>query len=206
MKHKQNNAHRTFFLNSVRGVLRAQWWQYVFLAGLMLSGLLCARAQASNTLKLSTLVVKGTCTFILPQDIDLGYAIPADFPQNGGTVRTRTFSIILKDCLGPTGGTERAGVVFTGTTLTGDPTIFSEDTTGAAGFMFKEGDYTGGLSAFKAAAGTVKAGEPSQESMFPRGTLPADGTVVPYSVGFVATGTPPAGKVTAKVSFQMSYR
>lgn len=206
MKYKHNNAHRTLFLNSEWGVPRTPWRRCVLFTGLVVSGLLCIRAQAGDTLTLSTLMVKGTCTFTLPQDMNLGYAVPAEFTKNGGTVRTQTFGVMLSGCIGPTGGTERAGVVLTGTTLSGDPTVFSEDASGVAGFMFKEGYYSGGLSAFKAAGGTVTAGVPGQESLFQPGKLPVDGTVVPYTVGFVANGVPPAGKVRATVSFQMSYR
>lgn len=173
---------------------------------LFMAFIICPVVHATNVLSLSTTVFKGSCTFILPESVELGIATQEDFTLYGGTVHTLPFDVRLTGCIGPSGGTERASIIFMGTTLTSDRTIFNDNASDMAGFMFKEGHYNGELSSFKSSSGTVTEGMPSQEKFFIPGKLPDDGTIVPYTVGFVSNGKPNTGRVSAKVTFQMSYR
>lgn len=177
-------------------------WVWIMLVSLLLS----IRVNASDTLNLSVMIAKGTCEFVLPPKVELGSVASSSFLENGGTASIAQFSIGLKKCTGSPSASEKAGIVFKGRTLLGDPTeIFNDDANGKAGFMFKEGTYSGNLANFKNSAGTVLKDSPS--SMLKAGTVPEDGTSVPYTVGFVALDkvTPSQGDVTSSISFEISY-
>lgn len=184
-------------------------WGALPVVGLLLLSGGTVRASTTATLNLSTQIVAGTCTFVLPETVSLGNFVPADFTDNNGTVRVQPFDMTLKDCSGPSGSAATPGVIFGGTTLDNSQgMIFNDAHNGQAGFMFKEGHYAGSLANYKAAIGTVKSGDISAQSQFKKGEVPADGKVVQYSVGFVSEGgqAPAVADVNAVVSFQMAYR
>lgn len=173
----------------------------------------------SCTVQLEGLVTKGACEFDFTPNLPFDRVIPADFTENGGTAQIKTFTLTLHDCVGPEGGSAKAGVMFLGTTLT-DPgqahagAIFSEDDTGVMGFMFRAGKFTKSLVDFRK-NGTdldlVVNGQPAtwDNDRFDLGVVPVNGTQVVYTAGFVwnGSGTIPVNKtVTAVVTFAMNYR
>lgn len=177
----------------------------LFLSMLMTGG----AAQAANILTLSTSVQVGTCEFILPPEVLLGYVLPGDFASHNGTASVRHFNVRLTGCTGPQGGTAIPGIVLSGNTLPGsNDEIFSDTPSLNAGFMFREGSYSGDLSDFQTPTGMVKKGEPTWQSRFQPGDIPADGTTLDYTAGFVSDGraTPSVGDVKAAVSFKIVYR
>lgn len=171
----------------------------------------------SCTVQLEGLVTKGACEFDFTPNLPFDRVIPADFTENGGTAQIKTFTLTLHDCVGPEGGSAKAGVMFLGTTLT-DPgqapagAIFSEDNTGVMGFMFRAGKFTKSLGDFrKNGTDLVVNGMPAtwDDDRFDPGVVPVNGTPVEYTAGFVwnGKGTIPVNKtVTAVVTFGMNYR
>lgn len=166
-------------------------------------------AQAGNILNLKTSVQVGTCEFILPPEVLMGYVLPDDFASHNGTASVRHFNVQLTNCTGPQGGTAIPGIVLSGNTLPGsNDEIFSDTPSLNAGFMFREGSYIGDLSGFKTPTEMIRKGEPTWQSRFQPGEIPHDGTTLAYTAGFVSggTGTPSLGDVKAAVSFKVVYR
>lgn len=167
--------------------------------------------------QLEGLVTKGACEFDVTPDLPFDKVIPADFTDNGGTAQIKTFSLKLHNCVGPEGGSARAGVSFFGATLTDpgvapDDAVFSEESGGNMGFMFRAGKFTQSLANFrKDGPDVVLNDRPAtwDDSRFTPGEVPEDGTGVEYTAGFVwnGKGTIPVNKtVKAVVTFAMNYR
>lgn len=170
----------------------------------------------SCTVQLEGLVTKGACDFDFTPNLSFDRVIPADFTENGGTAQIKTFTLTLHNCVGPDGGSAKAGVMFLGTTLA-DPgqapagAIFSEDDSGNMGFMFRAGKYTKSLGDFrKNGTDLVVNGMPAtwDDGRFDPGVVPVNGTPVVYTAGFVwnGNGAIPEKAVTAVVTFAMNYR
>ncbi|HFD2064122.1 TPA: fimbrial protein [Serratia marcescens] len=164
-------------------------------------------ANPSAELTMEAAVSKGACEFTFPPKVDLGKVSADEFTRNGGTGSMKPFTLTIGHCVGG-GGTLRAGVVFEGRVLNGtNGTVFNDEPAGQAGFMFKEGTYTGTLADFRDAPGTVMAGKPTYGTHFTPGEVPAEGTQLAYTAGFVSLpGVRPAqGNVVAKIVFRVSY-
>lgn len=164
---------------------------------------------SSNELTLEAAVSRGSCEYSVPPTVSLGNFIPADFAETGpSTVKTMPFDVVVTNCTGQPGSYDRPGLKFTGETPPDNTALFTNDPLKRVGFMFREGHYTGSLASFWGAPedeGVVAQGETSGKGAFKEGQLPADGTVVPYTVGFVADGRPGTGEVKASVTIQISY-
>ncbi|TXE24469.1 type 1 fimbrial protein [Serratia marcescens] len=165
-----------------------------------------ALEDADNALTLSVSVIQGTCSLTLPKTLTFEPAIPALFAQQGRTAAVQPLTLTLKDCAA--GHTAPVGLVLSGTTLKDDPRIFNNRGSdgGEVGFMFKDRAYTGGPADFLNADGTVTADTVSGKGYFAGGHIPEDGTEVTYAVGFVATGRPPVGTVSADVTIEVAYQ
>lgn len=171
----------------------------------------------SCTVKLEGLVTKGACEFDFTPNLPFDRVIPADFIENDGTAQIKTFTLTLHDCVGPEGGSTKAGVSFLGITLK-DPgmapasAIFSEDDAGNMGFMFRAGKFTKSLGDFrKPGTDLVVSGKSAtwDDDRFDPGVVPVNGTPVVYTAGFVwnGSGTIPVNKIVrAVVTFAMNYR
>lgn len=164
----------------------------------------------SNVLTLDAAVSRGSCEYSVPQTVSLGNFIPSDFAATEpSTVRTMPFDVVVTNCTGQPGIHATPGLVFTGEVLPGNTAVFTDTPDRHVGFMFREGHYTGSLASFwgrPEEKGVVAKDELSGEGAFQEGQLPADGTVVPYTVGFVADGRPGTGDVRASVTIQISYK
>lgn len=169
------------------------------------------------TVQMEGLVTKGACEFDFKPTLSFDEVVPADFMDNGGTAQIKTFSLTLNKCVGPEGGTSRAGVSFLGATLIDSgvapvDAIFSEDVNGAVGFMFRAGKFTGPLADFrKNDNAVVVKNQPAtwDDDRFTPGVVPVDGTTVEYTAGFVWNGNgtiPENTNVKALVTFAMNYR
>lgn len=207
--HADNHAGNTHC--RARGVAGPYAVAVMLTAGLLFSqAVRAADEPATAVLVLETTVGQGTCDYSVPPSVPLGSVIPADFAATGGsTVRTAPFDVRLSNCTGSPGAEQRPGLVFMGTVLSDNRAVFTDDPGKKVGFLFREGHYTGDLSAFWGRpedTGVVTAGEISGQSQFQKGKVPADGTVIPYTVGFVADGRPGTGNVKATVTIQISYR
>ncbi len=163
--------------------------------------------EQSAELTMQAVVSKGACEFTFPPTVDLGKVSAVEFTRNGGTGSMKPFTLTIGHCVGG-GGTLRAGVVFEGRVLNAtNNTVFNDDPGGQAGFMFKEGKYTGTLTDFRDAPGTVMEGKPTYGTHFTPGEIPTEGTQLAYTAGFVSLpGVVPAqGNVVAKIVFRVSY-
>ncbi|WP_235424258.1 fimbrial protein [Citrobacter koseri] len=170
-----------------------------------LSGMSYIPAAGANAkLTITAPVVSATCeiNLLTPANLLMGNFVADDFAQNGGTASLGVISMGVENCEGDSGGMN-AQIVVSGETLTGNTSIFNDDPDGTAGFMLKADSYTGALTGFKNAAGTVNAGDATYVGF---ATVPS--TVLDYTVGFVAPDsvTPLVARVSSGLTFEFRYQ
>jgi len=159
-------------------------------------------------LTVKTAVTEGSCQLSVPSMMTFTGQVPAQFARNNWTAEVKPLRVTISDCQGTPGTTQRPGIQVTGSTLAGNPTIFSEASSQAthAGFMLREGRFTR-LDSFytqeTAPGGSIPDGGFSYEGE--PGKVMDEGERT-YTLGFVSAGVVPAyGQVNARLTFTFLY-
>ncbi|MEA5217582.1 fimbrial protein [Enterobacter cloacae] len=183
-----------------------QFFTQMLRGGLCSIGLAGAADAAELTVK--TAVTEGSCQLSVPSAMTFSGQVPAQFVRHHWTADLKPLRVMVSDCQGTPGVTQRPGIQVTGETLPSHPGIFSDATSQAthAGFMLREGQYTR-LDSFytedTGPGGSIPGGGFSYEGE--TGTVMNTGERV-YTLGFVSDGVAPTyGQVTARLTFTFLY-
>ncbi|ELV2842056.1 type 1 fimbrial protein [Enterobacter cloacae] len=185
---------------------------------LLVTGVLLPETGGAVSIYVHGNLVDGTCevTLVSNPEIDMGKHVLDEFTDNAGTASITSIALWLDNCNNVNAGQGAVGLKVTGSTLSGESTIFNNDPTDEVGFMLRENGvssrevqpWTGAIQNFWDKANAV-----SNNTVTFSGVDPTvqEGIILNYGVGFVSKSqtvkpADPQKTVSASLTFTFNYQ
>lgn len=207
-------------MNSAGGQQRPlKPWRNIYVGcALLVTGVLLPETGGAVSIYVHGNLVDGTCevNLVSNPEIDMGKHVLDEFTDNAGTASITSIALWVDNCNDVNTGLGTAGLKVTGSTLTGESTIFNDDPTEEVGFMLRENDGTsGGVQPWSGAIQSFwdKASAVSNNSVTFLDMDPTiqGGVILNYGVGFVSKSqtvkpADPQKTVSASLTFTFNYQ